>query len=54
MHTIRNITEKIRTWLNTGTSSSMLIKKKLVIAAGVLIIYRLGYAVGKLLFHIGS
>lgn len=47
-----NIVERVLNWLSTGTPAEVFIRKALLIAAAILIIYRLGYAVGKLLFHL--
>lgn len=54
MQGISSIVEKIRYWMSEGSANEVFIKKALAIAVAILIIYRLGYAVGKLLFHIGS
>ena len=54
MQGIGSIVEKIQHWMSTGTANEVFVKKALANAHAILIIYRLGYAVGKLLFHIGS
>lgn len=54
MQGISSIVERIQHWMSTGTANEVFVKKALVIAVAILIIYRLGYAVGELLFHIGS
>lgn len=54
MHSIGHIIEHVRNWLSTGTGSELFIKRALVVTVTILIIYRLGYAVGKLLYHSGS
>lgn len=53
MSNTRNPIEKMTNWLNAGGSTEVFIKKVLLIAAAFLILYRLGYAIGKLLFHFG-
>ena len=51
MSSIGNTGKKIADWLSAGTTTQVWIKKALVVLVGVLILYRLGYVVGKLLFH---
>jgi len=52
MSKAHSIIENVANWLKEGTAARVLLKKVLVISAAFLILYRLGYAVGKLLFHI--
>lgn len=54
MCSISDMIVKIGHWLDSGTGSEILVRKVLVTAAAILIVYRVGYTVGKLLFHIGS
>ena len=51
MRSIENTGKKIADWLSAGTTTQVWLKKALVVLAGVLILYRLGYVVGKFLFH---
>lgn len=51
MSSIGNTGKKIADWLSAGTATQVWIKKALVVLVGVLILYRLGYVVGKFLFH---
>lgn len=53
MNNIRNTTEKLTNWLNKGTSPVIMIKKILVISVALLMLYYLGYAIGKLFSHLG-
>lgn len=53
MGNTRNTVEKLTNWLNKGTGTESFLKRILLIAAAFLILYRLGYATGKLLFHFG-
>ena len=53
MGNTRNIAEKLTNWLNKGNGTEIFLKRILLIAAAFLILYRLGYAMGKLLFHFG-
>lgn len=45
---------KLKAWLNTGSRTQILIRRILVAAAAILIVYHAGYAIGKLIFHLGA
>lgn len=50
----RNRAHEITDWLKSGTDTQRLIKKILAVCAAILIVYGVGYAIGKLLFHMGA
>lgn len=54
MSNSRNRAHKIANWLKSGTGTQMLIKRILAVCAAILIVYGVGYAIGKLLFHMGA
>mgnify|MGYP003310244831 CR=1 FL=1 len=53
MGNTRNTVEKLTNWLNKGNGTDLFLKRVLLIAAAFLVLYRLGYAMGKLLFRFG-
>jgi len=53
MSRISNIISDIKTWVNAGTGFEVLIRRVLVVSLTLLVIYKLGYAIGVLLAHIG-
>ena len=43
----------IISWVNTGTKNEVFLKRVLVICLALLILYKLGYAIGTFLAHVG-
>ena len=53
MHKISNIISDIKTWVNAGTGNEIFIRRVLVVSLTILVLYKLGYAIGVFLAHIG-
>ena len=53
MHKISNIISDIKTWVNAGTGNEIFIRRVLVVSLTILVLYKLGYAIGVFLTHIG-
>ena len=43
----------IKAWVNAGTTNKIFIRRVLVVSLTILVIYKLGYAIGVFLAHIG-
>lgn len=52
MNKIFDIINGVMTWINAGSGDAIFIRKALVIALTILVIYKLGYAIGVFLAHI--
>lgn len=53
MSKISNIISDIKAWVNAGTTNEIFIRRVLVVSLTLLVIYKLGYAIGVFLAHIG-
>ena len=53
MSKISNIISDIKAWINAGTRNEILIRRLLVVSLTLLVIYKLGYAIGVFLALIG-
>lgn len=53
MSKISNIISDIKTWVNAGTGSGIFIRRVIVVSLTLLGLYKLGYAIGVCLAHIG-
>ena len=53
MSRISNIISDIKAWVNAGTTNEIFIRRVLVVSLTILVIYKLGYAIGVFLAHIG-
>ena len=52
-NSISNIISNMKAWVNAGTRNEIFIRRVLVVSLTVLVIYKLGYAIGVFLAHIG-
>lgn len=53
MSKISNIISDIKVWMNAGTGNDIFVRKVLVVSLTLLVLYKLGYALGVFLAHIG-
>lgn len=53
MSKISNIISNIKAWVNAGTGDEIFIRRVLVVGLMLLVLYKLGYAIGVFLGHIG-
>lgn len=53
MSKISNSISNIKAWVNAGTRNEIFIRRVLVVSLTVLVIYKLGYAIGVFLAYIG-
>lgn len=53
MHKNSNIISDIKTWVNVGAGNEIFIRRVLVVSLTILLLYKLGYAIGVFLAHIG-
>ncbi len=53
MSKISNIISDIKVWVNAGTGDNIFIRKILISGLTLLVLYKLGYAIGVFLAHIG-
>lgn len=53
MSKISNIISDIKVWVNAGTGDNIFIRKILIFSLTLLVLYKLGYAIGVFLAHIG-
>lgn len=54
MSKISNIISDINVWMNAGTGNEVFIRKVLIVCLALLVLYKLGYAIGVFLAHIGK
>ena len=52
-NSISNIISNMKAWVNAGTRDEIFIRRVLVVSLTVLVIYKLGYAIGVFLAYIG-
>lgn len=52
-NSISNIISNMKAWVNAGTKDEIFIRRVLVVSLTVLVIYKLGYAIGVFLAYIG-